>query len=117
RQAYHVAQMLILAMGWVAGLAITGISRRRIWWPVATVFVMVFPGFAPSLHLAQNSALSLAIVMVGWWLVTRDCEWAGGAVWGLLAYKPVWAAAFLLVPLLTRRWRMMIGMIVVGLVL
>ena len=28
---------------------------------------------------------------------------AGGLVWGLLAFKPVWALAFFFVPLLTAR--------------
>ena len=117
QRSYRLAQFLILALGWVAGLAIAGISRGRIWWPVATMFVMIFPGFGPSLHLAQNSALSLCIVLIGWWLVSRGRDVAGGIVWGLLAYKPVWAAAFLLVPLLTRRWRMFLAMTCTGLAL
>jgi arabinofuranan 3-O-arabinosyltransferase len=117
QQSYRVAQILYLLSGWVAGLAITGISAGRIWWPVATTFVMIFPGFGPSLHLAQNSALSLAIVLIGWWLVSRGWDVAGGIVWGLLAFKPVWAAAFLLVPLLTRRWRMFLAMTATGLAL
>jgi hypothetical protein len=115
REAYRDAQWLFLAMGWLAGLAISGISRGRFWWPAATMLVMIFPGFGPALHLAQNSALSLAIVVVGWWLVSRGWEGSGGLVWGLLAYKPVWAAAFLLVPLLTSRWRMLAAMVVTGL--
>ena len=57
----------------------------------------------------------MAIVLLGWWLVSRRLDVAGGIVWGLLAYKPVWAAAFLLVPLLTRRWRMVIAMTITGL--
>jgi hypothetical protein len=117
QQSYKVAQVLFLLSAWVAGLAIAGISRGRIWWPVATTFVMVFPGFGPALHLAQNSALSLAIVLVGWWFVSRGWEVAGGIAWGLLAYKPVWAVAFLLVPLLTRRWRMVLAMTATGLAL
>jgi hypothetical protein len=115
RESYWAAQVLFLALGWVAGLAISGISRGRIWWPVATMFAMIFPGFGPALHLAQNSALSAAIVLVGWWLVARGWDAAGGVVWGLLAYKPVWAVAFVIVPLLTRRWRMLAGMLVGGL--
>ncbi len=117
QQAYRVAQIMFLISAWVAALAVTGISRGRIWWPVPTMFIMVFPGFSASLHLAQNSAFSLAILLVGWWLVSRGWEAAGGIVWGLLAYKPVWAAAFLLVPLLTRRWRMFLAMTCTGLVL
>jgi arabinofuranan 3-O-arabinosyltransferase len=117
RQSYQVAQVVFLACAWVAGLAVAGISRWRIWWPIAASFVMIFPGFGPSLHLAQNSALTLAILMIGWWLVSRGMDVSGGIVWGLLAYKPVWAAAFLLVPLLTRRWRMLAAMVVTGIVL
>jgi hypothetical protein len=117
QKSYRVAQVLFLLSGWLAGLCITGITCGRIWWPVATTFVMVFPGFGPSLHLAQNSALSLAIVLAGWWLVSRGWDVAGGIVWGLLAYKPVWAAAFLLVPILTRRWRMFLAMTATGLAL
>src|SRR5262249_46635189 len=55
------------------------------------------------------------LLTCGWLLVTRGLDAAGGAVWGLLAYKPTWAAAFALVPLLTRRWRMLAGMVGVGL--
>src|SRR5439155_25929114 len=58
--------------------------------------------------------VSLAILAVGWYFVARGRELTGGAVWGLLAYKPVWAAAFVLVPLLTRRWRMLAGMLGAG---
>jgi hypothetical protein len=117
RPAYHLAQMIYLAMGWVSGLAMWGISRGRIWWPIVASLVMIFPGFGPSLHLAQNPPLSLAILLVGWWLATRGWEIPAGIVWGLLAYKPVWAVAFLLVPLLTRRWRMLSAMCATGLVL
>jgi hypothetical protein len=114
QRAYHLAQDIFLAMAWVAGLAFAGISGGRVWWPAASILVMIFPGFAPALHLAQNSALSLAILMVGWWCVTRGWDVAGGLVWGLLAYKPVWIVAFLLVPLVTRRWRMLAAMIAAG---
>jgi hypothetical protein len=117
RSSYHVAQMLYLAIGWVSGLAIWGISRGRIWWPVATMLVMIFPGFGPSLHLGQNPPLTLAIVLVGWWLVSRGWDVPAGIVWGFLAYKPVWAASLLLIPILTRRWRMLIAMCLTGVAL
>jgi hypothetical protein len=114
QKAYRLAQDIFLAMAWIAGLAFCRISGGRVWWPAASIFVMIFPGFAPALHLAQNSALSLAILLVGWWCVTRGWEVVGGAIWGLLAFKPVWIVAFLLVPLLTRRWRMLAAMIAAG---
>jgi hypothetical protein len=116
RQAYRVAQAVFLSAAWLAGLAFRGISRGQVWWPAASILVMIFAGFTPALHLAQNSALSLAVLMVGWWFVSRNWDVAGGAIWGLLAYKPVWFIAFLLVPLLTGRRRMLIAMIAAGVI-
>jgi hypothetical protein len=46
--------------------------------------------------------------------MTRDRPVLGGVVWGLLAFKPVWAASFFLVPLLTRRWRVCAAMLATG---
>jgi hypothetical protein len=115
RPAYRLTQVLLLGLTWLAGAAVAGISGGRLWWPAATAFLLVFPGYQGGLYLAQNSALSLTILAVGWYFVARGREWAGGMTWGLLVYKPVWAAAFVLVPLLTRRWRMLAGMIGAGL--
>ncbi len=114
RQAYHLAQILNLALTWLAGAAAAGIARGRLWWPAVTAFLMLFPGYGGAVILGQNSILSLTILLAGWLLVTRGRELAGGAVWGLFAYKPVWAAAFLLVPLLTGRRRMLAGMLTAG---
>jgi hypothetical protein len=114
REAYHLMQVLSLGLAWLVGAAIAGIARSRLWWPVASAFVMLFPGFPGAVGLGQNSILSLAILAVGWYFVARGRDFAGGVVWSLLAYKPVWAMAFVLVPLLTRRWRMFAGMVGAG---
>src|SRR5262245_7471594 len=105
RWAYRVTQWVMLLSGFVAGLGVSVLTRRRIWWPVAAILVMLYPGFTGDHSLGQNGPVSLAIIVWGWALLSRDYETAGGLVWGLLAFKPVWAAAFLLVPILTRRWR------------
>jgi hypothetical protein len=114
RPAYRVTQFLGLAMTWLAGATFAGISRGRVWWPVASSFFLVFPGYMGALYLGQNSIFSLTVLLGGWWFVTRGRPACGGAVWGLLAYKPTWAAAFFLVPLVTRRWRMAAAMLVTG---
>jgi arabinofuranan 3-O-arabinosyltransferase len=75
---------------------------------------MCFPGFGGSLNLGQNAPLSLAVLLWGWVLVERGRDGWAGVVWGLLAYKPVWAASFFLVPLWTRRWRMAGAMLATG---
>src|SRR5438132_8636253 len=101
RPAYRLTQCVSLGLTWFAGAAFAGIARGRVWWPVATSVLMVFPGYAGALNLGQNSILSLTILLCGWWLVTRGRECVGGACWGFLAFKPTWALAFFLVPLLT----------------
>ncbi|MCS6851620.1 MAG: DUF2029 domain-containing protein [Gemmataceae bacterium] len=102
---YRALQILGVLLAFVAGLGIRQLAAGRIWWPVATLLVLVYPGFNSSLDLGQNAALTLTILVWGWVLISRQRPGWGGAVWGLLAFKPVWAAAFFLVPLLTRRWR------------
>src|SRR5205085_47637 len=90
------------------------LAPGRIWWPVATALVRAFPGFSGSLLLGQNATHTLTILVWGWVLVTRGRPAWGGAVWGLLAFKPVWALAFFLVPLLSRRWRFCAAMAATG---
>jgi hypothetical protein len=117
QRAYFRMQWVMLAMGFVAGLGLRFLTQGRIWWPVATALILFFPGFEGGHHLGQNGPLSLAILIWGWVLVMARREALGGAVWGLLAFKPVWAAAFFLVPLLTRRWRMCLTMAATGIAL
>jgi hypothetical protein len=112
--AYRVAQALNLVMAWLCGLAVSRLSRGRVWWPLATVLVMGLPSFAGSCNLGQNATLSLAILFWGWVLVAAGREGWGGAVWGLLAYKPVWAMSFFFVLALTGRWRACLTMLAVG---
>jgi hypothetical protein len=82
--------------------------------PLAATLIIVYPGFKGSIHLGQNATLTLAILVWGWALIARGRPTAGGLVWGLLAFKPVWAAAFFLVPLFTFRWRTCLAMLAMG---
>lgn len=117
RVGYRVNQVFGTLLAFVAGLAIARIARGRIWWPVAATAIILYPGFIGSLNLGQNAALTLAILCWGWVLVDRGRSGWAGVVWGLLAFKPVWAAAFFLVPLLTGRWRMCLTMLLSGVAL
>lgn len=112
--AYRFVQILIVLGAFAAGLGLKTLSNGRVWWPIASTAVILFPGFAGSLGLGQNSILSLNILIWGWVLISRGCPIWGGVVWGLLAFKPVWAAAFFLVPLWTGRWRVCIAMLISG---
>src|SRR5207248_1383272 len=51
------------------------------------------------------------ILILGWALIADGRPVWGGMVWGLLACKPVWAAAFFLVPLWSARWRVCLAML------
>jgi len=114
--AYRILQILIVFGAFGAGLGLTFVSNRRIWWPIASMMVILFPGFASSLGLGQNSVFSLAILVWGWVLISGGRPAWGGMIWGLLAFKPVWAAAFLLVPVWTGRGRVYMAMLASGLV-
>jgi arabinofuranan 3-O-arabinosyltransferase len=112
--AYRVAQVFGALMVLVAALGVKVLSRGRIPWSVATLVLFLFPGTRSGLDLGQNPTLSLAIVVWGWALMARGYHAAGGAVWGLFAFKPVWALAFFIVPVLMRRWRFCAAMVLTG---
>ncbi len=114
RAAYRAAQLLNLLHVFACGALLVALSGGRVWWPVAVLLLTMFPGFGGCLNLGQNATLSLAILLLGWLLLARGREGWAGAAWGLLAFKPIWAAAFFLVPLLTGRWRMALAMLATG---
>jgi hypothetical protein len=114
RTAYHLQQIANLGLAFAAGLGLRQLSRGRVWWPVATTALMIFPGFGGSINLGQNAILTLVLLIWGWLLAARGRPGWGGAVWGLLAFKPVWAMAFFLVPLLSRRRRFGLAMLATG---
>jgi arabinofuranan 3-O-arabinosyltransferase len=108
---YRTNQVVNLVLAFAAGLGVSLLSRGRLWMPIAASVVFIFPGYAGSICLAQNATLTMNILLWGWVLISRDRPVAGGMVWGLLAFKPVWLLSFLLVPILTRRWRVLLAMV------
>jgi arabinofuranan 3-O-arabinosyltransferase len=115
--AYRIVQLLNFALTFIIGFLAWKLTRGRLWASVAVGVLMAFPGYGGAISLGQNALLSLAILMLGWLLMDRGRPWLGGAVWGLLAFKPVWAVSFFVVPLLMRRWRVCAGMVFTGLAL
>ncbi|MCZ2343373.1 MAG: DUF2029 domain-containing protein [Bacteroidales bacterium] len=115
--AYWWLQLLFVLITFPAGYAVKVLSRNTIWWPVATTLILLFPGYRAGLDLGQNPALTVSLLLIGWALAVRGRDRLGGLVWGLLAFKPVWAVTFLLVPLLMRRWRFCLTMAGTGLAL
>jgi hypothetical protein len=112
--AYRVDQVLLI--GWVllAGVGVRYLSRGRWWWSAATAFLLLFPGCRGGIDLGQNSPMSIAILLWGWAFIVRGRPGWGGVVWGLLAFKPVWAISFLAALVLLWQWRAAIAMAVTG---
>jgi len=115
--AYRIVQLLNLVLTFVVGFLARKLTRGRLWASVAVGVLMAFPGYGGAISLGQNSLISLALLLLGWLLMDRGRPWLGGAVWGLLAFKPVWAVSFFMVPLLMRRWRVCAAMALTGIVL
>jgi arabinofuranan 3-O-arabinosyltransferase len=113
-QAYHTFQVIALFAVFLGGLGVKVLTRGKIWWSVATIGLLLYSGTRAGLDLAQNPTVTVTIAIWGWALASRGYNTAGGAVWGLFAFKPVWALAFCIVPLVTRRWRFCASMVVTG---
>lgn len=114
-QAYSLLQVILVLVIVVAGKGVANLSRDRIWWPIAILVLLLFPGCRSGMDLAQNASFSVCVLSWGWALIARGKDSAGGAVLGLFAFKPVWALAFLLAPVLLRKWRAARAMVIVGL--
>jgi hypothetical protein len=115
--AYRIVQVLHIVLTILFGVLIQLGTRGRVWAPVAIVAILYYPGYSGSINLGQNSLLTLVLLGLGWYFLARGRPVLGGIFWGLLAFKPVWAMAFLLVPLLTGRWRFLLSMCATGAVL
>jgi hypothetical protein len=111
---YRFNQVLCLVYAFLAGLGVSFLTRGRFWCPLATTLILIYPGFKGALHLGQNPPLTLMILIWGWALVARRRPTLGGLVLGLLAFKPVWALAFFLVPFLSGRVRTCVAMALCG---
>ena len=57
----------------------------------------------------QNTALSLLLVAASWRAVHEDRQFAAGIALGLLCFKPQLAGLFIVLHLLSRRWRVGVG--------
>jgi hypothetical protein len=114
RIAYRLMQAFNLGLTFAIGLLVQRITGGRVWWQVAAILLMGCPGYSGALNLGQNALFSLFLLMLGWRQLQLGRAGTAGMLWGLMAFKPVWAAAFLLVPVLTRRWRMAAAMAATG---
>lgn len=112
---HAVAVFSYLLMCYGSGWMISRITRQRLQWGEATLLLLFFPNNFMGLMLGQNQDLTLFILVAGWYCRHRGWPIVAGLVWGLFAYKPVFAVALLLIPLSLRSMRMFLGMALGGL--
>lgn len=82
-----------------------------------TMFILGSGGLLATLVVGQHSALLLLGVAGGTWALHRDRDILAGLFLGLLGIKPNWAVVFIVWLLVSRRWRVLMGMAGVGAVM
>jgi hypothetical protein len=112
--AHAVLTLIYIQLVFLSGLLIRDITGGRLRMGEATLICLVFPNFIGGIVLGQNSSLTLAIITAGWALWGRGRPLLAGLVWGLLAYKPVFAVALIWVPIVLWNWRFLLGMVGAG---
>lgn len=115
--AYRVWQGVMLGCVLAAGWGVRLLTNGRWWWPVASVYLIGFTGARAGIDLGQNAAITVMLLIMGWALRLRNRPVAAGVVWGLLAFKPVWALSFFIALIFLRQWRMLFAMGATGLAL
>lgn len=83
---YRAMQILSLVLVFVCGYLVYGLTHGRVWWPVASVAVMIFPGFGGAINLGQNPMLTLTLLLFGWRQPTGTAN-ARGHLLGLLGLQ------------------------------
>jgi hypothetical protein len=94
----------------IAAVAFGRVTGRTAGMVTAAIAILCYPGVGSTLHLGQNSLLTLALLALGWRDLVRRRDLAAGLWWGLLAYKIHWLIAIGWVPLVIGRTRVLIGM-------
>jgi hypothetical protein len=109
-EAYRVAMLICVPLALVAGFGLSRITRGYIWTPIGTLWAIIVPHYHDAMTLGHNGSLIVAITVWGYYFINKDQDGRGGAVWGLLAYKPSWAVSYFVMLLVARRWRAALAM-------
>ncbi|MGL4423349.1 MAG: glycosyltransferase family 87 protein [Gemmataceae bacterium] len=121
QQAYQLWQLTLLILAILAGWLVSRLPSLSPWrdlaCPLAIVFILIFPGTRAGLHLGQNCILSALLLIAGWVALQNQRPLLAGLFWGQLIYKPVWLAAFLIVPFFTAQSRWFLATIVTAFLL
>jgi hypothetical protein len=114
RAAFVVLALIYVQLAGLSAWLIHEITDGRLQLGEASLFVLAFPYLAMGLTIGQNSAFTLMVVVAGWAVQQRGRPLVAGLIWGLLAYKPVFAVALIGVPAVLGNGRMLLGMLIGG---
>ena len=94
----------------VSARTLSRLTAGRISAEAATLATLCLPSFFLAVGVGQNSAISLAVFVIGFALLAERRDFAAGLVWGLFAIKPTWGLAIAWIPVVTLRPRAYLGM-------
>ncbi len=99
----------------VLGVLIAWYFARRIHGgvPVAAagLAILVYPPYFVTVALGQNSVVTMGLVLFAWGMCNRRRDFGAGLLLGLLICKPNWLLAIGWIPLIHRRWGLLMGMV------
>jgi hypothetical protein len=110
QDSWWITAFASLGIAVAAAVAFGRLAGRWIGWLVAATAILCYPGVGSTLHLGQNSLLTLALLALGWQDLVRRRDLMAGLWWGLLVYKIHWLLAVGWVPLAIGRPRVWLGM-------
>lgn len=110
QSAQWVVVQLSVLLVVIAARVVSRMTAGQITAEAGTLAILCFPSFFLAVGVGQNSALSLAMFVGGFALLTGRRDFLAGAVWGLFAIKPTWGIAVAWIPAVVGRPRAYLGM-------
>ncbi len=115
-EAQFVTGILNILAGIWSAWMLWRILEGRFSLPSILIILFTFPSFFYSFVLGQNGILTMALMLTGWELIRQKKDTAAGLALSWLSYKPNWLLAIGWFPLVERRWRMIGGLALGGLI-
>ncbi len=113
-QAQIAIGVLNILVGLWAVFMLQKLLGDRFSYGLILILLFTFPSFFYTYALGQNGVLTLAIVLSAWVLIQQNQNGWAGWMLATLIYKPNWLAAVGWAPLFERRWRVIYGGILGG---
>jgi arabinofuranan 3-O-arabinosyltransferase len=108
--SYRMTMLVMVAFAFLAGLGLYKVSRGALWWPVATLLLLIFPGVFSAQALGHSSIIILTLLIWGYYGLQQNDDVRGGILWGFIAYKPTWAVIYFVSLVIARRWKAALAM-------